>query len=1113
MMNLKVMILMVLMMGGAAFSQSATEIFAGGGGTAPASPTQGPVAINLLNNPNNPSGNTASAISALTPTATLRVLNQQFANSSNFVSNGIMIGGTFPGDPHVAPLSLFGGAQSGHFTSLPIVAPGTGINVSANHAFLLEAQTNGMRVNGAPTNGRNYFADLQLDFNTPVSNVVVHVAGLGGVAGGKNFSAELDLVPGASIGVTGASLLSSNGQLSVSGSSINAATPSNGGSSGTSCSAGANGAACGSVRITGDAVTRVYFRVYMESPDSVAWPSNGAEGWFLSVSGETSDMTPAFSSMPASIDKGTTYTGLTLTCTNNGPNFARNASCAPTASAGTISSLSCSPTPLADISELSGSNEIECTFDYLLPIANTATSVAFTGQTGAINDRNGGAVGSAANNQTITSISVNVPTPIVANDDTPASVNGATGATLPNVVANDTLNGVTDPEIGTDVALTPGTAPSPAAGSITMNTDGTITVAAGTTAGTYSYPYTICEVLNPANCDTATATVVVDPAPIVANDDTPASVNGVTGGSTASVLDNDTLNGVTVDPADITLTSTGTASDGTTALGLDTIPTDGSITMNAAGEIIVSAGTTAGTYLYTYEICEDLNPANCDTAVAMIVVDDVDLLSLIRKDLETILEDDLAATLNQQSKQMSSYAAGALDRLRSRTGQACLADVNAKLTEEDILFDTDKAIIKPESDRILDEIAEILGTCEGSAFEIAGHTDSDASDAYNLRLSQRRVEAVLRALAERGVDTTGYIARGYGERQPIASNATAAGKAKNRRVEFRPLEEAQYQPVCSDSPDAIRKLDVTQNEFGMRIDGSLRHETYDCRSDAWSIVEGSLSHLETDQGQSQSMVNLSYRRERFTDEDSVRGYFIGLYGTRNEITNLATGEIEGFGINGGIYGADRLRNGLFLDYYLGAAAGKHKFNLDFERDIGTINAEGDYQYFAVFAGAALSGEMKFGNRTVTPRFGFDFAYAPGADVSVVSSLGAVSQSDVFELGEVSGGRLFLEVRDEYLINNNQTLLALTPRIACYHSFGLEERGCGIGGSIELSNADEESDLIYSLKLDGERGSGYSSWQVKASIAKRLRNGVLLSGEANVDNEGRLGVEGAIKLNF
>ena len=145
-----------------------------------------------------------------------------------------------------------------------------------------------------------------------------------------------------------------------------------------------------------------------------------------------------------------------------------------------------------------------------------------------------------------------------------------------------------------------------------MNADGTITVAAGTTAGTYTYEYTICEILNPTNCDTATATVVVEPAVIDAvNDDlTSSPINGYDGGDTASVLDNDTLNGVAVIPSEVTL-----------APGTAPAPTDGSIVMNADGTITVAPGTTAGTYTYDYTICELLNPSNCDTATATIVVE------------------------------------------------------------------------------------------------------------------------------------------------------------------------------------------------------------------------------------------------------------------------------------------------------------------------------------------------------------------------------------------------------------------------------------------------------------------------------------------------------------
>lgn len=76
---------------------------------------------------------------------------------------------------------------------------------------------------------------------------------------------------------------------------------------------------------------------------------------------------------------------------------------------------------------------------------------------------------------------------------------------------------------------------------------------------------------------------------------------------------------------------------------------------------------------------------------------------------------------------------------------------------------------------------EIFRSSSVRSFIIDGHTDSDASDAYNMRLSKRRAEAVARIARANGARAQ---VRWYGERVPVASNSTAAGKAKNRRVEI-----------------------------------------------------------------------------------------------------------------------------------------------------------------------------------------------------------------------------------------------------------------------------------------------------------------------------------------
>jgi len=287
--------------------------------------------------------------------------------------------------------------------------------------------------------------------------------------------------------------------------------------------------------------------------------------------------------------------------------------------------------------------------------------------------------------------------------------------------------------------------------------------------------------------------------------------------------------------------------------------------------------------------------------------------------------------------------------------------VNARLEEQNIVFATDRAVILPQSFATLDAIAAILIGCSQDAFEIAGHTDSDASDAYNLDLSQRRAVAVRLALAERGVDTSGYIAQGYGERQPIATNATREGKAQNRRVEFLALESGDsHAGPCEDSFSLVRAFTGSANDDGLNANGQFASDRHDCARDRRQVFEGTISHIDTDQGQTQSAFNLSYRSETYRGNERVFGYFIGLYGSQSDVTRL--------------------------DYYLGAAAGRHTFDLDFDRDIGTIAASGDYQYFAGFAGAALSGEVAFGDTKLSPRVGVDYVYTPGADVDVVARL-------------------------------------------------------------------------------------------------------------------------------
>ena len=100
-----------------------------------------------------------------------------------------------------------------------------------------------------------------------------------------------------------------------------------------------------------------------------------------------------------------------------------------------------------------------------------------------------------------------------------------------------------------------------------------------------------------------------------------------------------------------------------------------------------------------------------------------------------------------------------------------------------ILFDVDKYDVRPEAAEVLKNLATVLKEADIKAFEIDGHTDSDASDEHNQVLSENRANSVKNFLTSQGL-TAEITINGYGESRPIATNDTPEGKQKNRRVEI-----------------------------------------------------------------------------------------------------------------------------------------------------------------------------------------------------------------------------------------------------------------------------------------------------------------------------------------
>jgi outer membrane protein OmpA-like peptidoglycan-associated protein len=126
-----------------------------------------------------------------------------------------------------------------------------------------------------------------------------------------------------------------------------------------------------------------------------------------------------------------------------------------------------------------------------------------------------------------------------------------------------------------------------------------------------------------------------------------------------------------------------------------------------------------------------------------------------------------------------------------------LARLGAKVTQTEvviqfpgsILFDFDSANIRPDADRALNDVAQVIKAYESRSVRVEGHTDSVASDEYNQSLSERRAASVADWFSNNGIERRHLSAIGHGEKKPVATNDTAAGRQLNRRVGGRDRQE------------------------------------------------------------------------------------------------------------------------------------------------------------------------------------------------------------------------------------------------------------------------------------------------------------------------------------
>lgn len=130
-------------------------------------------------------------------------------------------------------------------------------------------------------------------------------------------------------------------------------------------------------------------------------------------------------------------------------------------------------------------------------------------------------------------------------------------------------------------------------------------------------------------------------------------------------------------------------------------------------------------------------------------------------------------------------AAAAAPAAATPAPAAAVAPTSEKVTyAADAFFDFDKAVLKPAGKAKLDELVANLNGLNLEVIIAVGHTDSVGSVAYNQKLSVRRAESVKAYLVSKGVEANRVYTEGKGKSQPVADNKSAAGRAKNRRVEI-----------------------------------------------------------------------------------------------------------------------------------------------------------------------------------------------------------------------------------------------------------------------------------------------------------------------------------------
>jgi hypothetical protein len=267
------------------------------------------------------------------------------------------------------------------------------------------------------------------------------------------------------------------------------------------------------------------------------------------------------------------------------------------------------------------------------------------------------------------------------------------------------------------------------------------------------------------------------------------------------------------------------------------------------------------------------------------------------------------------------------------------------------------------------------------------------------------------------------------------------------------------------------------------------------------------------------MLSVRLAREK-QDEDRIFGRFLGGYLSRTGVeTSDASGRISGIGVNGGIYGAQAMNDGLFVDYYGAAAIGDHSYDLSFANQ---IDATGSYAYLSAFAGAAISGEQEVNEDfKLRPRVGIDVAYAVASDASVTARQLAVTDTGTIELDPVSALNIYAEaamifgkIEEEPSAQTFSSQLEITPRVYCDTVQSNGGSVCGYGGDLVWKALDQQNDIDWFFALGLEQSEQTTRADVSIEIRKEILggNGFISTG-LQADQNGRPSVSQELEIRW